>query len=101
MHWSQLRTLAISLPAALLATLILITINEASYLRSHEALQSLSTTFKARTTLDKLMRQVSDAETYVNCYLLTGESSYIDDYQQAIAKANQRQTAEAAEKVLA
>ena len=73
MRWSRLRKWAISLPAAFLAALVLISINEVGYYRSNDSLQNLSITFQTRTTLDKLMQQMADAETNVRGYLLTGE----------------------------
>ncbi len=83
MRWSRLRKWAISLPAAFLAALVLIGINEVGYYRSNDSLQNLSITFQTRTTLDKLMQQMADAETNVRGYLLTGEERYLDTYQQA------------------
>lgn len=37
MIWSRLRKMAISLPAALLAVVLLVGINETGYMRSHDA----------------------------------------------------------------
>ncbi|MEG0920137.1 MAG: CHASE3 domain-containing protein [Comamonas sp.] len=83
MRWSRLRKWAISLPAAIFATVVLIGINEAGYYRSHESLQNLTVTYQTRTTLDKLMQQIVDAETSVRGFLLTGENNHLQSYQRA------------------
>jgi signal transduction histidine kinase len=88
MRWSRLRKWAISLPAAFLAAAVLIGINEAGYYRSHDSLQNLTVTYQTRTTLDKLMQQLVDAETHARGYLLSGEDSNLADYQQACTNAN-------------
>lgn len=88
MRWSRLRKWAISLPAAFLAAAVLIGINEAGYYRSHDSLQNLTVTYQTRTTLDKLMQQVVDAETHARGYLLSGEDSNLVAYQQASTNVN-------------
>ena len=88
MRWSRLRQWAISLPAALLAALVLIGINELSYTRSSESLQNLTITFQTRTTLDKLMQQITLAEGNVRGYLLTGDEQHIENFQQASTNVN-------------
>ena len=42
MRWSQIRKMAISLPMALLAALVLVGINEAGYQRSGEAVDEIA-----------------------------------------------------------
>ena len=88
MRWSRLRKWAISLPAAIFAAVVLIGINEAGYYRSHESLQNLTATYQTRTTLDKLMQQVVDAETSVRGYLLTGEADNLENYRRATTNVN-------------
>lgn len=83
MRWSRLRKWAISLPAAIFAAVVLIGINEAGYYRSHESLQNLTVTYQTRTTLDKLLQQVADAENSVRGYLLTGDDNHLQAYQSA------------------
>ena len=88
MRWSRLRKWAISLPAAIFAAVVLIGINEAGYYRSHESLQNLTVTYQTRTTLDKLMQQIVDAETSVRGFLLTGENNHLDSYRRAVTSVN-------------
>lgn len=88
MRWSRVRQWALSLPAALLAAAVLIGINEAGYYRSHQSLQNLTATYQTRTTLDKLMQQIVDAETSVRGFLLNGETSHLSIYQQATTNVN-------------
>ncbi len=88
MRWSRLRKWAISLPAAILATAVLVGINEAGYYRSHDSLQNLTVTYQTRTTLDKLTQQIVDAETSVRGYLLSGENSHLEAYRRAATNVN-------------
>ncbi|MFE8647189.1 CHASE3 domain-containing protein [Sphingomonas sp. NCPPB 2930] len=74
----------LSLPAAGLAAALLIGINETGYRRSHQALQDIAQAQSIRTTLGTLMLQVLDAETGQRGYLLTGDTRYLEPYDQAV-----------------
>jgi CHASE3 domain sensor protein len=63
MIWSRLRKMAISLPAALLAVVLLVGINETGYMRSHDAVGDLARSHATRTALDRLLQNMLNAET--------------------------------------
>ena len=78
MRWSQLRRLAISLPLAILAAVLLVGINEAGYNRSRDALDNLSHIHNARASLSMLLQNMLDAETGMRGYLLTNDERYLE-----------------------
>ncbi len=78
----------ISLPAALLAAVILIGINETGYRRSTEALQEIEQAQQTRVELGRLLQQMLDAETGQRGFLLTGDERYLQPYQAATAGLN-------------
>jgi len=88
MLWSQLRKIAFSLPLAVLAALALVGINEASYQRSHQALNDMAHLQEARASLNKLLQGTLDAEASYRGYLLTGSEPYLAPYTQSIATVN-------------
>lgn len=88
MNWSRLRTMTFSLPLALLAALLLVGINEAGYMRSHDAVQALARSHATRKALDGLLQNMLDAENGLRGYLLTGDARYLQPYQQAVAAVN-------------
>jgi signal transduction histidine kinase len=88
MRWSQLRRLAISLPLAILAAVLLVGINEAGYKRSRDALDNLSHIHNARTSLSMLLQNMLDAETGMRGYLLTNDERYLEPYEKAVASVN-------------
>jgi signal transduction histidine kinase len=73
-----------SLGLAVLATLVLVGINEAGYRQSSKALAEISQAQQARFAVDALLQDVLDAETGQRGYLLTGEASYREPYDSAI-----------------
>ncbi|KQP18219.1 CHASE3 domain-containing protein [Pseudorhodoferax sp. Leaf267] len=81
--------MAISLPLALLAASILIAINETGYNRSVAALNSMAQVQETRGAVNRLLQHMLDAETGQRGYLLTGEVSYLEPYQNATAVINQ------------
>ena len=85
MRWSQLRRLAISLPLAILAAVLLVGINEAGYKRSRDALDNLSHIHNARTSLSMLLQNMLDAETGMRGYLLTNDERYLEPYEKAVS----------------
>lgn len=88
MRWSQLRKIAFSLPLAVLAAIALVGINEASYQRSHQALQDMAHLQQTQAALNKLLQGTLDAEASYRGYLLTGSEPYLAPYTQSIAAIN-------------
>lgn len=84
MRWTSLHKIAISLPLALMAAMAVVAINEAGYQRSHAALEALDHTQKARASVTRLLQSMLDAETGLRGYLLSGEESYLEPYDNAI-----------------
>lgn len=81
--------MAISLPLALAAALLLIGINELGYERSARAVKGIAATHETRSTLNKLLQQMLDAETGLRGYLLTGDERYLAPYNTAVNEVNQ------------
>lgn len=73
-----------SLGLALLATLVLVGINEVGYRQSSKALAEISQAQEARFAVNALLQDVLDAETGQRGYLLTGEARYREPYDSAI-----------------
>jgi signal transduction histidine kinase len=80
--------MAVSLPLALLAAVILIFINELSFYQSTDAVASIEEAQKISGSIDKLLQQVLDAETGQRGYLLTGDPRYLAPYNTATAEIN-------------
>ena len=78
--------MAISLPLAVLAAAILIFINEVSFRQSTAAATAIEEAQLTRTSLNKLIQLVLDAETGSRGYLLTGEARYLEPYKVATAQ---------------
>lgn len=85
----SLPKLVISLPAAILAALVLIGINETGYRRSNDALQEIEQAQQTRVELNRLLQQMLDAETGQRGFLLTGDERYLQPYNAATAGLNQ------------
>lgn len=81
--------LAISLPLAMLATAILIFINEASFQQSSTAVASMEQAQQTRSAINRLVRQILEAETGQRGFLLTGDERYLEPYNAATADINQ------------
>ena len=79
----------ISLPLAVLAAVILIFINEASFQQSSAAVASLEQAQQTRSAINRLVRQLLDAETGQRGYLLTGDERYLEPYDTASKDVNQ------------
>ena len=82
--------MAISLALALLAACILIGINETGYNRSSEALADIAEASHTRSSLNRLLQHVLDAETGSRGYLLTGDPRYLEPYDAAVAEIGQQ-----------
>ena len=65
--------MVISLPLAMLAAVIIIFINEASFQQSSNAVVSLEQAQQTGGAINRLVRQILDAETGQRGYLLTGD----------------------------
>lgn len=95
MSWFSLKKpltlpkMAISLPLALLATCILLVINETGYDQSTQALNAISRASDARSSLNKLLQHMLDAETGQRGYLLTGDPRYLEPYNAALGDIGQ------------
>lgn len=84
MRWTQIRKMAVSLPMALLAALVLVGINETGYQRSREAVDEMAQTQNTRAALNRLLQNMLDAETGLRGFLLTGEERYLQPYEGAV-----------------
>jgi len=78
--------MAISLPLAILAAAILISINEASFHASSQATTKIQEAEIARQSVDQLMNTMLDAETGTRGFLLTGSEKYLQPYNNAMAE---------------
>ena len=78
--------MAISMPLAVLAAAILIFINEVSFRQSTAAATTIEEAQQTRTSLNKLIQLVLDAETGSRGYLLTGEARYLEPYKAATSQ---------------
>jgi signal transduction histidine kinase len=81
--------MAISLPLAVLAAAFLIFINEASFQQSTKAVANMEQAQQTRSAINRLVRQVLDAETGQRGYLLTGDPRYLEPYNTAIGEITQ------------
>ena len=89
MKFPQVPKMAVSLPMAVLAAAILIFINEASFRQSTQAVYRIEAAQNTRSSLNKLLQQLLDAETGQRGYLLTGDPNYLAPYNQALDGVNQ------------
>lgn len=78
--------MAVSLLLAVLATVLLIVINEISFGKSMAASARIEAAQQTRGAISTLLQQVLDAETGQRGYLLTGNASYLDPYTTATAE---------------
>ena len=88
MQWSQFKKFALSLPIAVAATLIVVSINEIGFRSSAAALEQVERTQDMRNSVTQLLQSMLDAETGHRGYLLTGDERYLAPYEQAIATIN-------------
>jgi signal transduction histidine kinase len=85
--------ITVNLACALIAVFALIGINELAYDKSVDAMDDLSQTESTRTNLQRLLRDVLDAETGQRGYLLTDDVRYLEPYNAAIADIGATQDA--------
>lgn len=89
MRWFAIPKMAISLPLAVLAAVVLISINEAGFHLSTEAATRIEESQATRGAVNLLLQQMLDAETGQRGYLLTGDPKYLEPYDAATADLNQ------------
>ncbi|WP_096698224.1 CHASE3 domain-containing protein [Polaromonas sp. AER18D-145] len=89
MRWFAIPKMAISLPLAVLAAVVLIFINEAGFRLSTEAATRIEESQATRGAVNLLLQQMLDAETGQRGYLLTGDPKYLEPYDAATADLNQ------------
>ena len=88
MRWTNIRKIAVSLTIAIIAAVLMVSINEAGYTRSLHALDTLTKTQSNRAKINALMQQILDAETGLRGYLLTGEERYLTPYTSSTEAIN-------------
>jgi len=88
---STLHKMAINVACALIAVLTLIGISELSYDKSMDAMDEVAQAHLTRSHVQRLLRDVLDAETGQRGYLLTGDTMYLEPYKAAIADIGQTQ----------
>ncbi|RMA60912.1 signal transduction histidine kinase [Acidovorax sp. 100] len=76
--------MALSLPMALLAAMVLVGINETGHMRSQDAVEQLAQGLTTRADVNKLLQSMLDAETGQRGYLLTGNETYLEPYDKAV-----------------
>lgn len=81
--------IAFSLLLAVLATSLLIFINEVSFNKSTTAAAAIEEAQQTRGAINILLQQVLDAETGQRGYLLTGDARYLEPYTTATANISQ------------
>ena len=70
---------------ALLAAMVLVGINEVGHMRSQDAVEQLAQGLTTRSEVNKLLQSMLDAETGQRGYLLTGNETYLEPYDKAVA----------------
>ena len=70
---------------ALLAAMVLVGINEVGHMRSQDAVEQLVQGLTTRSDVNKLLQSMLDAETGQRGYLLTGNETYLEPYDKAVA----------------
>jgi signal transduction histidine kinase len=83
--------MAINIASAFFAFFTLIGISELSYDNSMDAMDDVAQAQLARGHVQRLLRDVLDAETGQRGYLLTGDAMYLEPYKAAIADIGQTQ----------
>jgi signal transduction histidine kinase len=90
MRWYPLPRMAVSLALALLAACVLIIINETGYDQSTAALDDIAEASSVRSSLNRVLQNVLDAETGSRGYLLTGDPRYLEPYDAAVVAIGQQ-----------
>jgi signal transduction histidine kinase len=74
----------VSLPLAIFATAVLITINEASFHASTQARKRIEQAELTRQSVGQLMHTMLNSETGTRGFLLTGDAKYLQPYDNAL-----------------
>ncbi|CAN7180004.1 CHASE3 domain-containing protein [Acidovorax sp. LjRoot118] len=85
----KVRKMALSLPMALLAAMVLVGINEVGHMRSQGAVTQMAHGQVTHGALNRLLQSMLDAETGQRGYLLTGNDRYLEPYDKALASVQQ------------
>lgn len=80
----KVRKMAISLPMAMLAAMVLVAINETGHMRSQGAVEQMGYGQETRKAVNSLLQSMLDAETGQRGYLLTGNDTYLEPYDKAV-----------------
>lgn len=83
MDRGRLPRLTFSVLLSVLVAFSLVAINEAGFRRSSQALAAIDEATHARSTLNRLLRLMLEAEAGLRGYLLTGETRYLPPYEAA------------------
>ena len=86
---SRLRHSPFAFPLAALAALAMFVISETSYQQASSTFEDLGMQGLARTTIQKLWRSLTDAETGQRGYLLTGRKEYLRPFETGRASADE------------
>ena len=84
--------MAVSVACALVTFFTLVGISELSYDKSIRAMDDLAEAHLTRSHLQRLLRDMLDAETGQRGYLLTENTAYLEPYNAAIADIGQAQS---------
>ena len=85
----KVRKMALSLPMALLAAMVLVGINEVGHMRSQGAVTQMAHGQVTHGALNRLLQSMLDAETGQRGYLLTGNDRYLEPYDKALTSVQQ------------
>ena len=85
----RISRLTLSLLLPVLAVGALLVINEVGFRRSSQALEAIAQAAHTRSTLNRLLQQMLDAETGSRGYLLTGEARYLAPYSAAVGEVGE------------
>lgn len=88
MKFFSLPRLAVSLPLAVVAVVVLIFISEATFQRSSSAVADIEVAHITQSQISTLVQQMLDAETGQRGFLLTGNPKYLQPYDAALANIN-------------
>ncbi|WP_228778526.1 MULTISPECIES: CHASE3 domain-containing protein [unclassified Polaromonas] len=83
--------MAVNIAAALFAVFALIGISELAYDKSVDAMDDIAQAHAARSHVQRLLRDVLDAESGHRGYLLSDNTAYLEPYKAAVADIGQTQ----------
>ena len=80
--------MAISMPLAVLAAVLLFFINDVNFVKSTQATAHIEESAQTLASVNKLLGHLIDAETGQRGFLLTGDVKYLEPYTQGVAQIN-------------